>query len=111
MSSEERRERELDNASEQIYCEMYACDVVATALIDDRIAFPDAVDRIDEITRSRQGFAEVLIAIHPQSRTHRERLARFTIGKVRLILDDQPTPRIEVLERLEAEYQKMVASR
>ena len=111
MSSEEQRTRELDNASAQIYCQMDACDVVATALIDDRIAFPDAVDRIDEITRSRQGFAEVLIAIHPQSRTHRERLARFTIGKVRLILDDQPTPRIEVLERLEAEYQKMVASR
>ena len=111
LRSEERRTRDIENKSDRLYYQMCACEVVATALIDDRIAFAAAVDRIDEITRDRQAFAEVLVPIHPQSRTHRERLARFTIGKVRSILDDDPSRQVEVLERLEAEYQKMVASR
>ena len=111
LRSEEQRTREIQEESDRVFSQMSVCDVVATALIDERIAFADAVDRIDEITRSRRGFAEVLFAIHPQARTHRERLARYTIGKVQSILIDDPSRQVEVLERLETEYRKMVASR
>ncbi len=111
LRSEERRTREIQVESDRVFCQVSVCDDLASALVDDRIAFADAVDRIDEITRDRPGFAEVLIAIHPQARTHRERLARYTIVKVQSILIDDPSRQVEVLERLEAEYQKMVASR
>lgn len=111
LRSEEQRSRDIQVESDRLYCQMSACDEVAAAFIDDRIAFADAVDRIDEITRNRQGFAEVLITIHPQACTHRERLARYAFGKVRSILVDDPTRQAEVLERLEAEYRKMISNR
>ena len=111
LRSEHQRTREIQVESDRVFCQMSLCDDLATALIDERISFADAVDRIDEITRDRQGFAEVLIAIHPQARTHRERLARYTIAKVQSILTDDPSRQVEVLDRLEVEYQKMVSSR
>ena len=111
LRSEERRTREIQVESDRVFCQVSVCDDLATALIDERISFADAVDRIDEITQDRQGFAEVLMAIHPQARTHRERLARYTIAKVQSILTDDPSRQVEVLDRLEVEYQKMVSSR
>jgi hypothetical protein len=98
-----QRQRELEDLQEQLSRQIVACEGVVSNLIDGRIAFAEAVDQMDEITRSRPGFDEVLRAVHFQGKTHRERVALFTLGRVKRALEDDPSRQAAILSKLRSE--------
>ena len=100
LKQEKVRERELDDAQDQLAEQIAACDAVVADLIAGRIALPSAVDWVEDINRERPGFASVLIHIDPDAHSHRERIEQYTIAKVRAKLAGDPTRLAAVLDRL-----------
>jgi chorismate mutase len=107
---EDQRKRDLDDVLDLLNRQIGASDAVALALIEDRISFAAAVAEMDEINRDRPSFEEVLVYIHPEGRTHRERIARYTIARVRSQIVNDPTRQAEVTARLEAAYRSSIAN-
>ena len=106
LRSEKQRTQELHDEFEQLDTQIGAVDAIVGSLIERRIAFASAVDVIDSLNRDRRGFEQVLPSIYPESRSHRQQIARYTIDKVRTKLGGDPTRQAEVLARLEAAYRE-----
>ena len=104
--SEEQRKLELHDELERLNTQIGASDAVAVSLIEERIAFAAAVNVVEMLNRDRPGFEQVLPSIYPETRSHRERIARYTMDKVRAKLEGDPTRQVETLARLEAAYRE-----
>ena len=110
LRREEDRQKDLAEEQDHMYRQIGACDPVAAALIEDRIEFCAAVNEIEEITRDLAGFDGTLALMYSECKTHRERVARYTISKVRSKLSTQPAKQAEVTARLEAAYRGSIVN-
>lgn len=94
------RSREIDSGAERLAQQISAADTIATAVIEDRLAFDVAVDQIAEINRDRSGMPEALRSGDMFHAPERELWERYLMDKVRSKLEDDPSRQAEVLTRL-----------
>jgi hypothetical protein len=107
----DRRHRELDDVMNQLSRQIGASQVVIDELIDGRITLESAVEQIGQINEDRPGFDRVLETIYPSARDRRERLGRYTIARIRSVLEGEPSRLTAVLGRLDGEYQDFTRER
>ncbi|HEY3789407.1 MAG TPA: hypothetical protein VGL71_11160, partial [Urbifossiella sp.] len=104
MQRERGRQRELGDQMEQLDSQTSASDAVADSLIEERITFSRAVAEMERITRDRPEFAQWLVFVHSDCKTHRDRIARYALGKVRVRLENDAARQEAVMQRLDSEY-------
>lgn len=103
LSAEKEREAELQERQELMLYQAVECDGVVRAFGEGRLSFDSAVTQINAITRDRPGFEEELRICYSFCRTHRERIAHFTLLKVRLAFADDPSLLAECMKRVAPE--------
>lgn len=94
------RTRALDDLTERLSQQIAAGDTVTAAVIDDRMPFDDAVERIAEINRDRPGFPDVLRTESRKDASERELWGHYLMGRIRTSLADDPSRLAEVMNRL-----------
>ena len=105
--SERVRHEQLVELQEIMSRQAAASGPVVAHLVDGRITLAEATDEMEAITRDRPGFTDLMKFVYPSGPTHRARIARYTIGKVRTLLVNNPSRLAEVSSRLETEYRHL----
>lgn len=94
------RRREIEHVAERLAEQIAANDGITAALIDDRIVFAEAVDRIAEVNADRPGFPGGLRSGGRFTATDRELWEYYTLDRVRLRLEGDPSRLAEVMNRI-----------
>lgn len=87
-----------------------AADAVGAQLAEGQLTLAGAVTELEDVTRDRRGFGQILEVVHPEAPTARARLARYAIVKAAKYLAAEPLRKAAVLDRLEAEYAALAAA-
>jgi hypothetical protein len=99
QQAKERR-HEIDNMAERLAEQIAAGDAIATAVIEERMAVDDALDKIAEVNHGRPGFPEALRTGELLNASERELWERYLQSRIRAKLEGDPSRLAEVLNRL-----------
>ncbi|MFO0803127.1 MAG: hypothetical protein U0791_08415 [Gemmataceae bacterium] len=99
QQAKERR-HEIDGLAERLSQQIAAGDAIASAVIEQRMAVDDAIDKLAEVNHGRPGFPEVLRTGEFFNAPERELWERYLLSRIRAKLDDDPSRLAEVLNRL-----------
>ena len=96
----------LDDEATQLHAAIEATEHLVDRMIAETLSLADAAELVEPLVRDRPGFSSA-IDWHYAAPSFRLSVARYLIGKVKFILEDDPSRRVITLARLEAEYARM----